>query len=142
MNTFEYILYLFILFLIGSIFGYFYEYTFFDTSICDRNIKILTGKCLPILTSYGTSVIIISLINNKLSEYNLLSRTLLGTIIVTMAECFMGITSSTLYGNKSWDYSNLLGSSCYGFISLPTTIVWFGMILIFNYIEPNLKNNF
>ena len=137
--TSDYIIYIFALFLIGSIFGYFYEYTFFDITICDRNIKTITGKCLPMLTSYGTGVVMLSLINSKLDDYSLLSKTLLGTIIVTIAECFMGIASSTIYDKKTWDYSNLFASSCYGFISLPISIIWFGMILIFNYIEPHFK---
>lgn len=139
-STNHYLIYLIVLFIFGSGFGQFYEFIVADKlRKCDRPFEYLFKTCLPIKSSYGAGLILVSLINYLLPQYDIITRTLISTFGVTFLECLQGKLANYLFGSPGWNYGTKI---CDGYISSYTSIMWFILIFAFNVSEPYIISTF
>ena len=137
----DYIRYLLILFIIGSIIGYVYEviwYLIEDGKLI--NPGFMYGPFLPI---YGFGTVLLTLfLDHKRIRKNPILAFLLGFIITGILEYFGGYFLYQIYHLRWWDYSDRF-LNINGFICLRSLTVFAtaGLILIY-LILPKVKKIF
>lgn len=117
------------IFFIYSFFGWVWETSF--KSIQKRkfiNRGFLNGPWLPI---YGFGALIILFVTLPVQD-NFVLVFLLGAIVASIFELFVGYGMEKLFHARYWDYSHL-PFNIKGYIALPISLVWglFSLILVY-----------
>lgn len=117
------------IFFIYSFFGWIWETSF--KSIQKRkfiNRGFLNGPWLPI---YGFGALIILFVTLPVQD-NFVLVFLLGAIVASIFEFFVGYGMEKLFHARYWDYSHL-PFNIKGYIALPISLVWglFSLILVY-----------
>lgn len=117
------------IFFIYSFFGWIWETSF--KSIQKRkfiNRGFLNGPWLPI---YGFGALIILFVTLPVQD-NFVLVFLLGAIVASIFEFFVGYGMEKLFHARYWDYSHL-PLNIKGYIALPISLVWglFSLILVY-----------
>ncbi|MCR4615996.1 MAG: putative ABC transporter permease [Clostridiales bacterium] len=89
----------------------------------------------------GLAFLMLYVINIKLASANIFVKSLVGCLIITSIEFFVGIVANRMFGLKVWDYSgnrfNLCGQVCPRF-----SCIWFLLcipgVTICRFIKANL----
>ena len=116
--------------IVFSFIGYFFEAILFNNYRPDT-LNILFGFNLPLKFIYGIAALLLIVIDDQLSEYNLLIKTLIATLIITLYECLAGQISLYLNSYQTWNYSQTFYPLCNNYISIEISAYWFLLILIF-----------
>ena len=123
-----------IIFILGSLIGWLYEYFIGkQKNTCgDTAIKKLE-LCLPLLTIYGMGGIILLYIKENFKFINIFTFSLIATIILTIFECICGKMAKYLYNLKEWDYCLDKRDFCFceGYISLLSFTLWYLFAMVF-----------
>lgn len=120
------------LFLLGSLFGWFFENTCFNKHACDSNLQWLTGACLPLLLMYGLAFVSLYLLQEYLgSRIGIVCLALLAAAILTAIECIGGKLSKLCHGRQTWSYADWPLPFCDNYACVPVSIGWFLAALVF-----------
>ena len=118
--------------IVFSIIGYFFEAIIFNNFRPDTfNLKL--GLNLPFKLIYGIGVLLLIFIDRIFSQYHLLIKTLIATVIIALYECLAGLISLYFNGYPTWDYRQTFYPLCNNYISIEISAYWFILILIFFY---------
>jgi len=123
-------------FLIYSFLGYFFELLIFRKKQQDTLLKALGVPDLPFLTIYGFGSLILLAIKERFPTFSNFKLSLIGSLIITLFECLVGLASKKYNGYGTWNYT-FCYPWCSGFVSLCASLGWFLIIYFFyQYLHP------
>lgn len=121
-----------IMFLMASYIGWLYEFVFFGRRLPDGVTHRIFGVSLPILPVYGIAYLIIDQINWFAGPWYI--KALIGTVIINLFECVVGLLSKQFYGYHTWKYDGCV--MCDGYVSL-TSGLWWTILITMYYFATN-----
>ena len=131
---------IFIFFLIGCLFGTYYEQMlwYFNNGTWIEKQGLIYGPFSPI---YGIGVVVFILFLGKNNDNRGIIKTYIYSCIIGgAAECITGLLSNILFGVKFWDYTGYY-LNIFGLTTIPFMMFWglLGLILM-KIIYPYISN--
>ncbi len=112
---------LFTLFIVGSLFGWIYEY------LIDGDVNYNLDLKVPFLFVYGIGLVLVYLLYHLIKDMNVCMRIIIYAISLTILEYVVGVLSYQYNKKHTWKYDNNRK------ISVKATIVWVVLALIAEY---------
>ncbi|MEG0615327.1 MAG: hypothetical protein RR540_06175 [Oscillospiraceae bacterium] len=89
----------------------------------------------------GICFVLMYKLDTSLPENKLWKKCILGSVVITSAEFFVGLIVNVWLKWKVWDYSNI-PTNIFGQICLPFSVLWFWISLPAVFFSYYLKNKF
>ena len=127
------------LFILGSIFGYILEcsWYFIKHAVWINKQGLLYGPFKPI---YGIGLVLIVLLMNNFKNKKLYQKFLMGSLIGGVFEYICSLFLEYVMHTSTWDYSNFK-FNILGRVYLPYILIWGILgILVIDYFYPFFKN--
>ncbi len=97
------------------------------------------GLNLPFKFIYGIAVLLLIFIDKMFSQYHIIIKTLIATIIIAFYECISGLISFYFNGYQTWDYSQTFYPLCRNYISIEISACWSVLIFFFFFLYDHFK---
>ena len=128
------------LFIVGCVLGVLIEGVFaiFDKGVWESHVTFVWGH-LNIV--YGAGAVLSYVVAKKMQKYNLLVTFVVYLILASVIEWLCGIIEEYLLNSTSWDYGSLGSLTIAKYISIPFSLAWdiLGIIFIKFLLPPITK---